>query len=90
MYQANEILTNFSLFSYFFILRILFKVLDIDVSSFSKTPLSPKRLPSMGVVDRKRRILDFALSTRQQFVKILVLIRWGGRNAKDMEICQVS
>jgi hypothetical protein len=39
-------------------------------------------------VERKKRILDYAMSSRQLFVKLLVLIRWSyvGREVQDVQV----
>ncbi|KAF9427883.1 mediator complex subunit [Podila epigama] len=44
-------------------------------------------LPSMTDVQRKRQILDYALSKREQFIKLLVLTKWA-KSATKVQQCQ--
>ncbi|ORX86392.1 MED14-domain-containing protein [Basidiobolus meristosporus CBS 931.73] len=44
-------------------------------------------LPGMPIVERKRAILEYSLNTRQQFVKLLVLVKWAV-NADKVQQCQ--
>ena len=46
------------------------------------------RLPSMSDTDRKIELLKYTLSKREQFIKLLVLTKWG-KNARKFQQCQV-
>ncbi|KAF9188419.1 mediator complex subunit, partial [Haplosporangium sp. Z 11] len=52
-----------------------------DLSNLSEV------LPSMNDTQRKLQILDYALSKREQFIKLLVLTKWA-KNAKKFQQCQ--
>ncbi|RUS20565.1 hypothetical protein BC937DRAFT_94940 [Endogone sp. FLAS-F59071] len=45
------------------------------------------RLPALGEVERKRRILEYVINTRQQFIKLLVLVKFAV-NARNVQKCQ--
>ncbi|KAJ3066738.1 Mediator of RNA polymerase II transcription subunit 14, partial [Quaeritorhiza haematococci] len=40
----------------------------------------------MSDVDRKKNILNYSVFTRQQFIKLLVMVRWA-KKAKDFQQC---
>ncbi|KAK9768170.1 mediator complex subunit [Basidiobolus ranarum] len=44
-------------------------------------------LPGMPTIERKRAILEYSLNTRQQFIKLLVLVKWAV-NADKVQQCQ--
>lgn len=43
------------------------------------TPRYSRRLPSAPDDKRKRMVVDYALQTRRQLLKLLVLVRWSER-----------
>ncbi|OAQ23714.1 MED14-domain-containing protein [Linnemannia elongata AG-77] len=52
-----------------------------ELSNLSET------LPSMSDTDRKIELLKYTLSKREQFIKLLVLTKWG-KNARKFQQCQ--
>ncbi|KAF9902525.1 mediator complex subunit [Linnemannia zychae] len=52
-----------------------------ELSNLSET------LPSMSDTDRKIELLKYTLSKREQFIKLLVLTKWG-KNAQKFQQCQ--
>lgn len=41
------------------------------------------------MLDRKKDLLKYVLNARQQFIKILVLVRWAAANSQDVQSCRV-